>query len=157
MSKTEISIDDLVALVREELPEDQAKEFISKLNHRMNELAKEETEDSDDSEPKAKVEWNHYYIHDASIMSSEGAAPEFVIKVSSETLPTEIENQLQHALNNVKDRLSKAKSKRSKKKKTIDNLYSLAHEVKKGDFKENERVVFVGKDPVLPLPVHLTF
>lgn len=156
MSKSEISIDDLVALVHEELPEDQAKEFISKLNHRLNELAKEETADTEDDAPKEKVEWNYYYIHDKRIMTDEGAAPEFIIKVPAATLPTEVENQLQFALNNVRDRLSKSKGKR-KKKKTVDNLYALANEAKKGDFKEGERVVFVSKDPTMPLPVTITF
>ena len=49
-------------------------------------------------------------------MTAEGAAPEFFIKVKSDTLPTEIENRLQHGLNNVKDRLSKKKKSRKSKK-----------------------------------------
>lgn len=152
-TKTNIGVQEVIDLLREKLPEEQATELISELNHRLKEIAAEE---SADAEPTVKKEWSFYYIYDKNQKETDGVAPEFVVKVPAQYLPTDVELFLQHAINEIKNESGKKKRK-NKKRSGVNNLFDVASLAAKKHFEGDKRVFFVSEEPIVPLPVNVTY
>lgn len=152
-----VELTDVIDILRDKLEEEKVQELLTEFNARLKDEIEEE---EGDKEPKEKQEFSFYRIFDESVKTSEGVCPEFVIKVDAETLPTDIEARLQHALNNVKDeQAKKGKGKRGRKGKLreVKNLYDLLNSVSKKHFEPTQLVKVVTKEPVIDLPINLTF
>lgn len=152
-----IDVNTVIDLLNEKLPPEVASEMVSELNQRLKEIKAEEEADKDESEKGEKKEFNFYVIHDENMRKTEGVAPQFIVKVPAEFLPTDAELFLQHAINEIKNANGKKKKRKGKGKSTLANLHDLAHMAKPAHFDTNKRVFFVSKEPVCPLPVNVTF
>lgn len=141
----------LLDIMRSKLPEDKVKEIIDEFNETLKDIVEEE---EGEKEPSEKKEFTFYRVYDKAVKDSEGVAPEFICKVSADHLPTDVELHIQHAINNVVDELSK---KRGKKKKSVNNLYDFIHNSSKRHYDEGKNATFPSKEPIIELPLNLTF